>query len=571
MLLRCPKCSQGVSQSVRFCPHCGANFVLYVNCCANCGSAIIQGKRFCSHCGTAIGQVICVYCNRINQVQAKYCAYCGGPVNVKNSQYPFGTGKLPHGQLLGRRYLVIQKIAQGGMAAIYEVSDTKDNQKKLAVKEFSFSAIQTSTPAELQEVTSGFRREFNILQKLRHPNLISVYDYFEESSRQYYVMQLLEGKTLQDIVDSVPIGQFLPLDRVLRWARQLCEVFSFLHSQNPPIIYRDLKPSNVMSLAQTDNIILFDFGIARFYKPGQKGDTLKFGTSGYTPPETYSKGYQSSQMTDVYAMGVLLHQLLTKHDPTGSPFQFPSIHAINPSVPTNIEDAINRAMEKDFYKRTATMILLLNDLFGKSAEIIVQSNLPSIQPAGLAPAQKQISSVASPVGPLSIQVPLSSSIQPIIVFPAAVNFPPTGKGSFVAEHVQIKANSGSMGRVIVFQNWIIPDKLDLSPNDVLTINVNTDEMKMGDWELPQHSRIGELPYFVKNWLMAHIYQLVPGNGKYIGQILLDYGLAGSFYLPVSILIKPEPYRIFLGWSLVVLLIFLEIVFLLSPLALLFTL
>ncbi len=150
-------------------------------------------------------------------------------------------------------------------------------------------------------------------------------------------------------------------------------MLSYLHSQSPPIIYRDLKPSNVMVMAAeprpeqrtknkeqsigepeaTDSqLVLIDFGIARFYRPGQAGDTAIYGTTGYAPPEQYGRG-QTDARTDIYALGVLLHQLLTGHDPTSTPFALPPPRTLNPAIPPQVADAITRATAADREARFA--------------------------------------------------------------------------------------------------------------------------------------------------------------------------------------------------------------------------
>jgi serine/threonine-protein kinase len=126
-----------------------------------------------------------------------------------------------------------------------------------------------------------------------------VLETFEEIGKHFLVMEFVAGRTLQNVLDNTP--GFLPEERVMVWARQVFEVLGYLHSQNPPIIYRDMKPANVMLLEGTERIKLIDFGIARFHKAGKSRDTEAFGTAGYAPPEQYGKG-QTDQRSDVYAL-----------------------------------------------------------------------------------------------------------------------------------------------------------------------------------------------------------------------------------------------------------------------------
>jgi serine/threonine-protein kinase len=270
------------------------------------------------------------------------------------------------GSALGTKYAIVSRIARGGMGAVYEVRDLTSPQptNRLALKEMSFTMLKVLGPEKQKIVIDGFRREFSLLSKLTHPHLVRAHDYFEEHGRQYYVMEYIDGQTLEMIMDGMPPGHFLPVERVMVWARQLCNVLTYLHAQNPPIIYRDLKPSNIMELTGTQTIKVFDFGIARFYKPGKKSDTLRFGTNGYLAPEVIARRAQTNEQTDVYALGVLLHQLLTRYDPQIDPFRLPPIHSLNPDIPPQIASAIERAISLDPARRTLTAQDVLIDLFG---------------------------------------------------------------------------------------------------------------------------------------------------------------------------------------------------------------
>jgi serine/threonine-protein kinase len=251
------------------------------------------------------------------------------------------------------------------MGAVYEVrrKGLTGLGPRLAMKEMSFSALRALDPGQQQVVIEGFHQEFELLSKLSHPNLVKAYEFFEVHDRQYYIMEFLEGQTLETVLDDLPAGQFLPVDRVLLWAQQVCAVLSYLHAQSPPIIYRDLKPSNLMLIGAGPDIKLFDFGIARFYKPGKDYDTLRFGTDGYLAPEVVAHLAQTSQKTDVYALGVLLHQLLTGNDPQVDPFNLRPIQSVNPNVPDGVAVAIERALTLDPSMRTISVRDVLMDLF----------------------------------------------------------------------------------------------------------------------------------------------------------------------------------------------------------------
>jgi serine/threonine-protein kinase len=194
---------------------------------------------------------------------------------------------------------------------------------------------------ERQQAVEAFRREAQLLATLDHPNLPRVTDFLSEEGRHYLVMDFIEGETLEDLFFQ-RVEPFSETE-VMGWARQLCDVLSYLHSLHPAVIFRDLKPANIM-LTRDEHLKLIDFGIARFFKPGQTGDTAYFGTPGYAPPEQYGQG-QTDHRSDIYALGVTLHRLLTGHDPTTTPFDLPKVRELNRQLSTRIERAINRATQ----------------------------------------------------------------------------------------------------------------------------------------------------------------------------------------------------------------------------------
>jgi len=225
------------------------------------------------------------------------------------------------------------------MGAVYLVSDQRLGGKQWAMKEMSDAAL--IDPEEKQRAIQAFQNEANLLASLNHPNLTKVVDYFEEEGKHYLIMDYIEGKTFAEMLAAreKPFSE----EEVVNWATQLCDVLDYLHSQTPPIIFRDLKPDNVM-LDKDGQIKLIDFGIARLFKPGKKRDTASFGTSGYSPPEQYGKG-QTDIRSDIFALGATLHQLITLRDPSIEPFKFPPVKDINPAVSDSFNAAIICAVE----------------------------------------------------------------------------------------------------------------------------------------------------------------------------------------------------------------------------------
>lgn len=271
------------------------------------------------------------------------------------------TGNLSPNTMIANRFLIVKRIASGGQGAVYLVVDThlKDSalqrDKPWALKEMSQSIVPSD---QLQTAVKMFQREAAMLAHLDHTNLPRVIDCFEHDGKQYLVMDYIEGETLEKLLQSrnAPIR----LDEVVPWARQLIGVLMYLHNQNPPIIYRDLKPGNIMR-DRRGTLKLIDFGIARFKRTTQyvgsgSGD-LQSATPGYAPPEQMKFGGEVGPAADVYALGVTLHQLLTNVDPTQPQFAFhlPLACEANPQVPRPVAEMLAHAYAPNLQQRIATM------------------------------------------------------------------------------------------------------------------------------------------------------------------------------------------------------------------------
>ena len=245
----------------------------------------------------------------------------------------------PQSQLRGR-YIIIEIVGQGGMGSVYKAIDTRVNSRVVAIKEMCLdhypNRSQQSTAYKL------FRREAWILHHLSHRNLPCVYAFFKEGRRFYLVMDFIEGKTLAQLLQEATTGS-LPVKEVLCYALQLCGVLSFLHQQTPPIIFRDLKPANVMVTAN-GSIYLIDFGIARAFKHGMASDTHHLGTPGFASPEQHGNR-QTGPRSDLYSLGATLHSCLTGKEPrTNTPtrFDFLPAHDLNAQVPLSLSQLIER-------------------------------------------------------------------------------------------------------------------------------------------------------------------------------------------------------------------------------------
>ncbi len=318
----------------------------------------------------------CPFCGTENRSHATYCNSCGGllvsgsaapphtqtaPPRATQTHAPaHPTGRLPAQTLLAGRYLILKPVGQGGMAAVYRATDTRKN-RPVAIKEMSQDGL---SPEEIQEALDSFRFEADTLTRLRHPNLPLVYERFSEGARHYLVMEFIEGQTLEQRQVAAG-GAGLPETDVMAWASQLCAVLGYLHRQSPPIIFRDLKPANVM-LTPKGQVKLIDFGIARYFAPGRTKDTQVLGTPGFAPPEQYGKT-QTDPRADIYALGCTLYQLLTGYDPATTPFALPPLYSRSPQVSTHIGLAIERATKLDRDARYRTMEEFANALLRPDA------------------------------------------------------------------------------------------------------------------------------------------------------------------------------------------------------------
>src|SRR6476659_1927952 len=238
-------------------------------------------------------------------------------------------------------YKILGMIGRGGMGAVYRAQRMADGTI-WALKEMR--PQQDAPPTEAEENRRLFEQEAELLEQLHHPNLPVVADRFEYQGRPTMVMEFVAGQTLEDRIreTNAPLLE----QQVLGYGIQVALVLHYLHTRTPPIIYRDLKPSNIM-LTPDGVLKLIDFGVARTYKARKSKDTVAMGSAGYAPPEQYGKG-QTDARSDVYALGATLLHLLTNMPPI--PLQTPSaasIRKLNPSVDSQTERVIIKAMALD--------------------------------------------------------------------------------------------------------------------------------------------------------------------------------------------------------------------------------
>lgn len=254
------------------------------------------------------------------------------------------------GTVIDGKYEVLREIGRGGMSVVYLAMDTHLN-KQWAVKE-----IRKKGSGKNDEiVVNSLLAEANMMKRLDHPALPRIVDIIDNGVTIYVVMDYIEGESLDKIL--LEYGA-QPEDKVINWAMQIADALSYLHGQKPPIIYRDMKPANVM-LKPEGNIKIIDFGIAREYKEQNLADTTVLGTKGYAPPEQYSG--QTDPRSDIFALGMTMHHLLTGVDPrNGEPYA--PVRQWNPELSEGIEIIIDRCVQPASENRYQSCADLIYDL-----------------------------------------------------------------------------------------------------------------------------------------------------------------------------------------------------------------
>lgn len=254
------------------------------------------------------------------------------------------------GSVIDGKYEILRKIGQGGMSVVYLAMDTHLN-KQWAVKEIR----KKGNGKDDVVIVNSLLAEANMMKKLDHPSLPRIVDIIDNGETIFVVMDYIEGESLDKIL--LEYGP-QPEELVIAWAKQLCDVLSYLHSQKPPIIYRDMKPANIM-LKPEGNIKIIDFGIAREYKEQSLADTTVLGTKGYAPPEQYSG--QTDARSDIFALGMTMHHLLTGIDPRGGEKYVP-VRMWNPELSEGIEIIIDKCVQPAAENRYQNCSDLLYDL-----------------------------------------------------------------------------------------------------------------------------------------------------------------------------------------------------------------
>ncbi len=241
------------------------------------------------------------------------------------------------GQLVDGKYKILNKVGQGGMSVVYLAMNEKAN-KQWAVKEVRKDGIK-----DFEVVKQGLVAETDILKKLSHPHLPSIVDVIDTDDSFIIIMDYIQGNSLNKALDEYGAQ---PQEYVIDWAKQLCDVLGYLHTRTPAIIYRDMKPANVM-LKPDGNVMLIDFGTAREFKEKNLADTTCLGTVGYAAPEQFGGMGQTDARTDIYCLGATLYHLVTGMNPCEPPYEIKPIREINPSLSSGLERIILKCTQRD--------------------------------------------------------------------------------------------------------------------------------------------------------------------------------------------------------------------------------
>lgn len=241
------------------------------------------------------------------------------------------------GSLVDGKYKILNKVGQGGMSVVYLAMNEKAN-KQWAVKEVRKDGIK-----DFEVVKQGLVAETDILKKLSHPNLPSIIDVIDTNDSFIIIMDYIQGNSLNKALDEFGAQ---PQEYVIDWAKQLCDVLGYLHTRNPAIIYRDMKPANIM-LKPDGNVTLIDFGTAREFKEKNLADTTCLGTVGYAAPEQFGGMGQTDARTDIYCLGATLYHLVTGMNPCEPPYEIKPIRQINPALSGGLERIILKCTQRD--------------------------------------------------------------------------------------------------------------------------------------------------------------------------------------------------------------------------------
>lgn len=302
------------------------------------------------------------------------------------------------GAVLQGRYRILGFLGRGGMGAVYQCEDLRLSGKKWAVKE-----MLVFDPASQEQIEESFKREAQMLSRLRHRNLPMIVDYFIEESKQYLVMECIEGENMAQMIQREGAATEL---QAMRWALELAQVLDYLHRQEKPVIFRDLKPDNII-VTEDRHIKLVDFGLARQFDPGKRRDTQASGSVGYAPPEQWEDAAQTDERSDVYSLGATLFYALTGRPPSPV-YGSQRLRPYRPNLDPACEAVVLKCLQPEPSQRYANSGELIRDLLLWLSKQ-PQQNSPSSSGARPAPSEPGL----NPISPL--EDPAGTSMETRII------------------------------------------------------------------------------------------------------------------------------------------------------------
>jgi serine/threonine protein kinase len=325
------------SSMILFCDDCGAANEPAAAYCVACQQPLVQTAEAWS----APAQPVAIN----NALPAVREVVAGAGVTPTNSSLPLDL--LP-GTLLFGRYQVRQEIGRGGFSVVYLAEDLKAQRGLVAIKRIY---LHTLTPRQIIDATETCNREIKLLSFLEAVDGVpKLHESFTDAENWYLMMEYIPGQTLEEYMQKAP-GGYLPESMVVEMGEKLVSTLGKLHTDNRQVIFRDVKPANIM-ITPDDKLYLIDFGIARFFTPGQKRDTTPLGTPGYAPPEQYGRT-QTDGRADIYSLGMTLQTLLTGRDPLELT---QGERSLNPKAPSSqMRKLLNAMLEPEISRRPATM------------------------------------------------------------------------------------------------------------------------------------------------------------------------------------------------------------------------
>jgi len=249
------------------------------------------------------------------------------------------------------RYQPGALLGSGGYSVVYHARDMWEDGRGVAIKQINLQGLNAE---QTIEATNTFNREVQLLSSLNHPQVPRLYDHFGDSDHWYLVLEYLEGSTLEVYLEMRAVrSQPIQVDEALSIALQVCTVLEYLHTRQPPVIFRDLKPGNIIR-TPAGKLSLIDFGIARHYRPGQVRDTQRLGSPGYAAPEQYGRS-QTTPQADIYSLGALLHALLSGQDPATQQRGLAPLHLNSRPGEGELAELVQRMLAPDPLERPASV------------------------------------------------------------------------------------------------------------------------------------------------------------------------------------------------------------------------